>query len=116
MLLIPPRASSVHQHVPTEAMQDHLHICLHVSVRLLSCSCNVSGLTGAGASHYSATQNRMCESQNKLGEPNKNEALSVDARQELDLKVGVAFTRFQTRFFQVCLGTVHMTLQPLQPC
>ena len=48
--------------------------------------------------------------------PNENEARAVDCRQELDLKVGVAFSRFQTQHFQAHYGKRAARIVSYGPC
>ena len=67
--------------------------------------------------HFSAvTRAEVTRAMASLGEPNRNEALAVDARQELDLRVGVAFTRFLTKFMTARYADLNTSVVSYGPC
>uniref|UniRef100_A0A1A9ZLV4 DNA topoisomerase n=1 Tax=Glossina pallidipes TaxID=7398 RepID=A0A1A9ZLV4_GLOPL len=93
------------------------NICYEVMAAVAHVIHNIYSRNITYRAHFSAiTEKDIKSAMETLGYPNENEAKSVDARQELDLRIGCAFTRFQTKFFQGRYGDLDSTLISYGPC
>ena len=82
------------------------NICFEVIRTVKPKMIRKDGLTNVWRAKFSSvTPKDIKKAMQNLGSPNENESNAVDARQELDLKIGVAWTRFQTQFFKVKFGS-----------
>jgi hypothetical protein len=84
-----------------------LSCCMH----LMKTGANGTNFDRVYRAHFSAINpSDIHKAYHALGKPDQNQALAVDARQELDLKIGVAFSRFQTRYFQGRYGDLDSSV------
>ncbi|XP_055640990.1 DNA topoisomerase 3-beta [Toxorhynchites rutilus septentrionalis] len=93
------------------------NICFEVMAAVSGIIRNVFSNRVTYRAKFSAiTEKDIKYAMENLTHPNANEAKSVDARQELDLRIGCAFTRFQTKFFQGKYADLDASLISYGPC
>ncbi|EME30198.1 DNA topoisomerase III alpha [Galdieria sulphuraria] len=125
--------SKVVRHLATEAIGvDYLVLWLdcdregeNIAFEVISCVKhslqNVPVIYGNRANVFRAkfsalTTKDICRAMENLTYVDTNQASAVDVRAEIDLKVGVAFTRFQTRYFHDKFSSLDSKLVSYGPC
>ena len=92
------------------------NICFEVMDILSDTMTLIPGKTLFRAKFSALTAPDLKVAMDTLTVPNENESKSVDARQELDLRIGCCFTRFQTKVFHGKYGSFDSTLVSYGPC
>uniref|UniRef100_A0A183BNJ9 DNA topoisomerase n=1 Tax=Globodera pallida TaxID=36090 RepID=A0A183BNJ9_GLOPA len=87
------------------------NICFEVMDAVRQAMNGPSGGVGFMENVYRArfsaiTDKEIKNAMESLGKPNYNVSLAVEARQELDLRIGCAFTRFQNEYFKEVIRDV----------